>query len=167
MGCQHTLLNTVLEISIQMFTINLSAVRDLVVVKFESELVDNFSVIFVEELNEGLIVISNVFGGICKLSIGYEIFAVNSEIGLGVGHKCSNIEAHNLSLNLTTHAWLFFINRVESDGGVLSLPESLGSALHIATSHHNRDLTVTRVASPDVLNAFRCASLVKSSKFAS
>ena len=95
----------------------------------------NYRAIFVfENFEEKLIVVDWVLVSL-ELTIGYEVFAVNTVVSLGVWTESAHIEALNASSDLATKTGLVCINWVKGDSGILDFPETAKSTFLITTGH--------------------------------
>ena len=97
-------------------------------------LVNYRAIFFFENFEEKLIVVDWVLVSL-ELTIGYEVFAVNTVVSLGVWTESAHIEALNACSDLATKTGLVCINWVKGDSGILDFPEAAKSAFLIATGH--------------------------------
>ena len=122
-----------LNIGVQFFTINLTAVRDLLVCEFEGMTIDHIWAIIFENFEKLALVLG--ISVLRKLTKSHKIFAINTVIFLVGQSECSDIKAGFSCLYTASKSWLLLINGDQIDTSVGVFPEAAKCAFHITTAH--------------------------------
>ena len=130
---ESTLLNLVLDIRIESFSVNATGVGGLLVGELEHVTINNHVATIFENFKEGLFILKVSF--FMELAESKEIFAVDSVVSLSIEGQGSHINAGFSSLDAATKTRLILVDRLQDNLGVRVLPETTEVALLIAAGN--------------------------------
>ncbi len=131
-GCA---LDSMLNISINLLTIDIAAIVHLIVLKLEHMAIDNRIAIFLENLEQdGLVLRVNLR---VELTKSQEIFTIDTMVLLVLESESSHVKASLGGLDATTQPRFVLIDRDQINTSVRVLPETTKHALHVTSSNTN------------------------------
>ena len=129
-----------LHLGVFHFTVQGTAVCDLLVFELEVVAVNNFIRAFLEEFKKSSIL--SWINILTELAIRQEVLAVDAMVVLIRERECLHIEASLSGLDTATETWLVVIERDKVDTSVSVHPKATQVSFHVATGHPTIELNI-------------------------